>query len=183
MSEESEAGMSEQSEAGMSEESEAGMSEESEAGMGVELVTVEARRTVVVRATTTWEAFPSVWGGLLDEVYAVVRKPDAGVADPDGPGWRNVMLYRDDRPTVEVGVLVGGTFAGAGRVEGSTLPGGEVARTVHRGSYAELDVAHRRVVAWCRASGRRRAGPRWEIYGHWREDPAEVETEIYYLLE
>ena len=26
------------------------------------------------------------------------------------------------------------------------------------------------------------AGPRWEIYGHWREDPAEVETEVYYLL-
>lgn len=149
----------------------------------VEVVAVEARRTVVVRETTTWAAFPAVWGGLLDEVYAVVRRPGAGVADPDGPGWRNVMLYKDDRPTVEVGVLVGEAFAGAGRVVGSFLPAGEVVRTVHRGSYAELGVAHRRVLEWCRASGRRPAGPRWEVYGHWREDPAEVETEISYLLD
>ncbi|HWK18991.1 MAG TPA: hypothetical protein VNR66_16210 [Solirubrobacteraceae bacterium] len=26
------------------------------------------------------------------------------------------------------------------------------------------------------------AGPRWEIYGHWREDPDELETEVQYLL-
>ena len=26
------------------------------------------------------------------------------------------------------------------------------------------------------------AGPCWEIYGHWREDPRELETEIYWLL-
>jgi hypothetical protein len=23
----------------------------------------------------------------------------------------------------------------------------------------------------------------WEIYGHWREDPSELETEIYYLVQ
>jgi hypothetical protein len=26
------------------------------------------------------------------------------------------------------------------------------------------------------------AGPRWEIYGHRREDPSEVETEIGYVV-
>jgi effector-binding domain-containing protein len=33
------------------------------------------------------------------------------------------------------------------------------------------------------AEGLELAGPRWEIYGHWREDPSELETEIYYLLQ
>jgi hypothetical protein len=32
-----------------------------------------------------------------------------------GPDWRNVMLYKDDAPSVEVGVLVTGSFAPAGR--------------------------------------------------------------------
>jgi hypothetical protein len=32
------------------------------------------------------------------------------------------------------------------------------------------------------ASGRALAGPRWEVYGDWRDDPAELETEVYYLL-
>ena len=27
------------------------------------------------------------------------------------------------------------------------------------------------------------AAPSWEIYGHWREDAGELETEIYYLLQ
>ena len=33
------------------------------------------------------------------------------------------------------------------------------------------------------AHGLVRAGPSWEIYGHWREDPSELETEIYYLVQ
>ncbi len=26
------------------------------------------------------------------------------------------------------------------------------------------------------------AGPSWEVYGHWHEDPAQLKTDIYYLL-
>ncbi len=34
-----------------------------------------------------------------------------------------------------------------------------------------------------RRRGLELAGPRWEIYGDWREDPADLETEVYYLLQ
>ena len=54
--------------------------------------------------------------------------------------------------------------------------------TVHRGRYEELRRAHDTVMQWCAAEGRRLAGPRWEVYGDWREDPAELETGVYYLL-
>jgi hypothetical protein len=37
------------------------------------------------------------------------------------------------------------------------------------------------------AAGRRTSrhgkDPSWEIYGHWREDPSELETEVYYLVQ
>jgi effector-binding domain-containing protein len=85
-------------------------------------------------------------------------------------------------PNVEVGVLASGPFSEAGNVIWSALPAGVTAATTHRGPYAELDSAHRRVRDWCAAHGHRLAGPRWEIYGHWREDPGDLETEVHYLL-
>jgi len=32
------------------------------------------------------------------------------------------------------------------------------------------------------AQGLVRVGPSWEIYGHWREDTSELETEVYCLV-
>ena len=132
--------------------------------------------TAVVAEATTWEEFPALWRGLLDEVYAVLRDGDAT------QGGHNVMLFRDDVPNVEVGVQVEGTFAPAGRVIPSTLPGGRVATTVHRGPYGGLDAAHRAVHEWCAAHGHELTGTRWEIYGDWRENPEDLETEVDYLL-
>ena len=92
------------------------------------------------------------------------------------------MLYKDDVPNVEVGVQVTRSFMPSGHVVPSRLPGGRVARTVHRGAYDRLSEPHRAVREWCTARGLVLAGPRWEIYGDWREDPAELETEVCYLL-
>ncbi len=35
-----------------------------------------ARPTIVVPATTTWRQFPTLWRGLLDEVWACLRAAD-----------------------------------------------------------------------------------------------------------
>ncbi|MDX6455771.1 MAG: hypothetical protein QOD48_1878 [Gaiellaceae bacterium] len=149
---------------------------------GVRLIETTARPTVVVARQTTWREFPSLWVSMLDEVYAVVKPASANRAGDGEERWQNVMLYKDDVPNVEVGVLASGPFSDAGNVISSALPAGVAAAATHRGPYAELDLAHRAVRDWCAAHGRERAGPRWEIYGHWREDPSEQETEVYYLL-
>lgn len=137
---------------------------------------VAARPTFVVAASTNWREFPTLWKELLDEVWACLR---AGGIDR---GCRNVMLYLDDAPSVEVGVLLDRPCPPTGRVAPSTLPGGQVATTVHRGAYAGLGEAHRAVAAWCRAHDLHLAGPRWEIYGPHSDDPAAVWTEVSYLL-
>ena len=152
------------------------------ADANVSLIETAARATVVVARETTWREFPSVWGSMLDEVYAVVRAAEVDRAGRGEDRWQNVMLYKDDVPNVEVGVLAAGPFSGAGNVISSMLPAGVAAVTTHRGPYAGLDLAHRAVRDWCAARRRQIAGPRWEIYGHWREDPSELETEVYYLL-
>ena len=149
----------------------------------VDATTVAPRLTAVVAQTTTWEQFPGLWGQLLDEVYGFVRNREelASTAGP-GPRWRNVMLYKDDTPSVEVGVLVGKPFPPSGNVISSRLPGGKAVMTVHRGDYAALGRAHEAVHRFAKERALELAGPRWEIYGHWHDDPRELETEIYYLL-
>jgi effector-binding domain-containing protein len=148
----------------------------------VEFVTVEPRPAAMVAQTTTWAEFPSLWGRLLGEVYEFVRgHPDLAT----GSGrelWQNVMLYKDQRPDVEVGVLVTGPFESDGRVIASALPGGEVATATHRGDYARLGVTHDAVRQHAAGHGRELAGPCWEIYGHARADVNEQETEVFWLL-
>jgi len=139
--------------------------------------------TAVVALTTTWEEFPGLWPRLLDAVYGVVRsRPELSPASGPGPQWKNVMLYKDDAPSVEVGVLVGASFEPEGEVVPSRLPGGEVVMTMHRGDYAGLGDAHAAVRRFAAERGLALAGPRWEIYDHPGDDASAPEIEIYWLV-
>src|SRR5882757_4322258 len=142
----------------------------------VTLVDIEARPTSVVPRTTAWPECPALWKRLLDEVWAGLRA--GGVTR----GCRNVMLYLDNTPRVEIGVELLVPCELTGRVVSSTLPAGRAAKTVHYGSYAELGAAHDAVITWCAEQGLTRTGVRWEVYGPHSDDPAEVWTEVYWQV-
>lgn len=132
------------------------------------------RPTAVVAETTSWDAYPELWRRLLEEVWAAVRSNEL-----IAPG-RNLMLYKDELPSVEVGVEVEEPFEPIGRVVCSSLPAGRVATTIHRGSF-DVGAAHEAVIAACASMGLERVGPCWEIYGHWNK-PGDEEVEIYHLV-
>ena len=144
---------------------------------------IAAPRTIAaVHVRLSIRTVPTMFARYLDQVYAAGR---AGAVRLDG---QNVFIYRDtpDRPTeaeVAFGVGVTAPFARVGSVEPTQLPIGEVATTTHRGSYTKLGAAHDAVIAWCREHGRRQAGVRWEVYGHWTEDEAQLQTDVFHLLE
>lgn len=144
------------------------------------VTTVAERPTAVIAAVTTWQDFPSQWKPMLDQVYACLSRHGSARQGC------NIMLYWDATPRVEVGVEVGVELIAPCVLDSpvirSALPAGQAAMTVHRGPYGELGRAHQAVAQWCAARGLDLAGPRWEIYGDWREDPADLETEVYYLL-
>jgi effector-binding domain-containing protein len=143
----------------------------------VRFATVAARSTAVVPRTTTWGEFPKLWGPLFWLVYEFVRPcPELATGGGD-ERWQNVMLYKDERPDVEVGVLVSRRFQAEGPVILSALPAGEVATATHRGDYSQLGVTHEAVRDYAAAHARELAGPCWEIYGHAQPDPNESETE------
>jgi effector-binding domain-containing protein len=144
----------------------------------VKIVATPPTPTAVVREATTWDAFPTRWSALLDEVWAFVRSSGLKAG-------RNVMVYLDDVPNVEVGVEVTGSFEQGERVVASALPTGRAARAVDHGppSPEGIGAAHAAVRRWCEANGERTTGVRWEVYAHWRDDaPEAFETEIYWLL-
>ncbi len=142
----------------------------------VRVVDAPERCTAVVAAVSTWPEFRVQWRDMLDEVYDAVR---SGKITQDG---HNVMVYLDDRPSVEVGVQVGAPFPAVGRVVCSALPAGRAVMTVHRGGYDHLDAAHSAVRQWCQEHGHTITGVRWEVYGDWCEDPEQVETAVYYAV-
>jgi effector-binding domain-containing protein len=142
----------------------------------VSLIEAERRPTAVVAATTTWQEFPSLWGQLSGEVWTCLR------ASGINRGCRNIMLYLDDVPNVEVGVVLDKPCPLTGRVVASALPAGRAAMTVHRGSFGDLGAAYEAVLGWCAAQAHQLTRTRWEIYGPHSDDPSQQWTELYWLL-
>jgi effector-binding domain-containing protein len=141
---------------------------------------VDARPTAVVAASTTWARWPDLLPVLLGEVWACLRA--GGVQR----GCPNVVLYRDTAGDAEVDVEVGVELRQpcplTGRVAPSTLPAGDAVTTIHHGPYAGLGSAYDAIARWCDRHRRSRAATRWEVYGPHRDDPAELTTQVFWLL-
>jgi effector-binding domain-containing protein len=132
-----------------------------------------------VRARLPVARVPALFTNYLNQVYAAARD---GAVSLDG---QNIFVYRDagvaGEADIEFGVGVTKPFEAVGPVRYSEVPAGEVATTTHWRDYA-LGGAHDAVIAWCREHGRTLTGTRWEVYGHWSDDPEKVRTDVYYLL-
>jgi effector-binding domain-containing protein len=96
---------------------------------------------------------------------------------------RNLAVYLDGVMNLECGVVVLHPFPSEGPVISSATPGGTVATVAHFGPYDRLGDAHQAVLDWCIAYDRKLAGPSWEIYDHWNDDPSKLRTDVFYLLD
>jgi len=142
-------------------------------------VTVAPRRLAGVRARVARGRVAQEFGRYLDQVYAAGR---AGAVALDG---QNVFIYRaatEEELTVDFCVGVTAPFEATGAVIPLETPHGVAAMVTHRGEYGRLSEANAAIVAWCRANNRLRAGPSWEVYGHWHADVSQLRTDVYYLL-
>jgi effector-binding domain-containing protein len=145
-------------------------------------VTVELaqpRSIAAVRVRLPVQDVPRRFADYLNQVYAASR---TGAIELDG---QNIFVYSGDaqgEADIEFGAGTRRSFEPTGAVVPSATPRGHAATTTHWGDYAGLGAAHDAVVAWCRSQGRSIAGPRWEVYGHWSDNPATRRTDIFYLL-
>ena len=82
---------------------------------------------------------------------------------------------------IEVVVPIAGSALGAGDIERYELPGGTMAKIVHKGPYEECEAAYERLFSWLRENDKCVTGPLREVYlNDPREiSPGEILTEIY----
>src|SRR5579863_775228 len=141
----------------------------------VEVRQVEPIPLAVVRLRATQPELPRVIPAACGEVWNFIRAHQI-----PNPG-RHVAIYFDGAINIECGAEVPGPFMGDGRVVCSATPSGKVATAAHWGPYNRLSDAHQAIVKWCAGQQLQFAGPNWEIYGHWNDDPAQLRTDVFYL--
>jgi effector-binding domain-containing protein len=145
-------------------------------GYQVELMRVQPQATAVVRYRAQSSELAIMVPRGCGEVWAFLRAVGAPRLG------RNLALYLDGEINLECGVEVDEPFAGNDRVFCSRTPGGLVATAAHVGPYDRLGDAHAAICKWCRERGHTLVAPNWEVYGHWTDNPAELRTDVYYLL-
>ena len=131
-------------------------------GMAYE-VTLEndqARNVAIVEARIPQDEIPAFLGGVFGEVMQVVQ---AQGAHPAGPPFARFRVV-DDAFEVAAGFPVEPAISDSGRVKPGELPAGDIAATLHRGSYEEICNAYDAVSQWVADNGRQLVGDPWESY-------------------
>lgn len=78
---------------------------------------------------------------------------------------------KTDNADVEVAVPVAGKVEVTGDIQCYELPGGTMARIMHKGPYEACEPTYLRLFAWMEENGKRLVGPTRELY---LNDPREV---------
>ena len=154
----------------------------------IKVIEVEPQPVAVVRDRANLSDLGQKITQHSATVWAFIR--NAGSVKSDGS---NVVLYhdepskgfllRDEGIPVEIGAQVLAPFTSTSDVVCSTTPGGMVATATHVGPHYRLHETHNAIRDWCRENNRTMAGPNWEVYGHWSDDPDQLQTDVFYLLQ
>ncbi|MDZ4712633.1 MAG: hypothetical protein SGI89_09955 [bacterium] len=143
----------------------------------IRVIKIEPQTTAVVRKQSLPGELSSSIITLLDEVHEFLNM------DYDFKTGNNIVLYLDEIPTIEVGVIVEKKFEGNDKVLCSEIPAGIAAFVVHTGEYSELNQTHTTIREWCMRNNKKISGINWEIYGDWNDDIDLLKTAVYYQLE
>jgi effector-binding domain-containing protein len=138
----------------------------------IELNRTVARPTAVVRGRVSMAELPAFLARAFDAVTAALTRQGVHVTGPP------LAMYRarhGDTVDVEAGFPVAAAVTADDDVRPSTVPGGEVAETVHIGPYETLGDTYRELAGWIERHGRRPTGLSWECYLTDPENPAHPE--------
>ena len=147
----------------------------------VELSNVEPLAVAVVERKSPSAGLSKVIPSACGEVWSLIRA--AGIAH----SGLNIVIYRGkdscDVLNLQCGVIVNDSFTDGPTVKCTTTPAGRAVTTVHMGPYDRLGDAYEALQNWCDARHVTRAASSWEIYGHWSDDPTQLRTDVFWLVD
>lgn len=120
----------------------------------------EEQPAAVVCAHAAVAELPAFLGAAYGEVLTALGAQHVAPAGPPFARYRP----SGDGFDVEAGFPAARTVTASGRVQPATLPGGDVATSLHRGDYAGVGEVYRAITEWLPAHGYAVAGAPWESY-------------------
>jgi effector-binding domain-containing protein len=160
--------------------------EEAAVNYKVEVCEVKPQTTAVARGRANVHNIGDKVGQLLSPVWRSVKS--SGI---ENVGC-SVVLYRCDEAgadffsesgvPIEAGALASSDFQIKATLCARRCLVAWWATTTHTGPYHNLPAAHQAVHSWCRENDYVLSGVNWEIYGHHDDDPAALQTEVFYLV-
>jgi GyrI-like small molecule binding domain len=148
--------------------------------MTCSIVTVDRQLTAVVKAKVPFAEIPNAQRSARTAVGAALPSLDAGSLG------RPVTRFRtpaNEMLDMEIGTIVGRSFAARGDVVPSDLPAGRAAHFQLKGPFDGMPGAWQTLFDWCKGQKLELAGINWEIYMPWEGvDSAKLETDLYALL-
>ena len=145
----------------------------------VEVKTAGPQPMATVSGSSTMRELPRNIRKLFDQFYAKPPDPPRGlnIVYYHGQSERDLFANGGEMP-IECGTLMP-SMDSANR----STPAGRVVTVAYFGAYQGLAEAYDALLAYCRAHKLERAGPFWEVYGHWNDDPAKLRTDVFMLLQ
>jgi effector-binding domain-containing protein len=128
----------------------------------IEVVTLSAQPTLMIRTEVPRAELGLKLAQLLPRTF---QHAMASGAQPCGMPF---VRYLGDEPgpsiTIEAGIPVARTVAGAADIAAGQLPGGRVARLSYQGPYEGLPEARAALRRWAQEKGEAHLGSIWEVY-------------------
>lgn len=150
--------------------------------LSIERRQIAAQPTLFVRLHTARQDLAATIGAGLGKAYGFAQSAGGALA---GPPFVRYVATGPGLLTIEAGVPLAATMAGAGEVEAGELPGGPVLVALHGGAYDQLSQTYAAMERWAAEHGAAFAGAPWESYltdpadhpdqGDWR-------TEVFWPL-
>ena len=148
--------------------------------MACSVVTVDRQLTAVIKAKVPFPEIPKAQRSARAALDSALPSLDTG---PLGRPLTRFRTPAKDALDMEIGTIVGRSFASRGEIVLSDLPAGRAAHYRLEGPFDGMPGAWQKLFAWCGAEKLELAGINWEIYMPWEGvDPAKLETDLYALL-
>jgi effector-binding domain-containing protein len=123
-----------------------------------------------IRTSGVWDRMKT--RGIKSTGHNVViywAKPGEGLGTPGGL-------------PVDIGAEITEPFESDDALQCVSTPSGRFISVIHLGPVDQIAAAYDAIVSYCHAEGPKLAGPYWEFYGHWTDEPDKFETTVYWSL-
>lgn len=148
-----------------------------------ELVDVPPATTAVICGTVAMGELADFFDRSFSRLAPAIAGQGVSIA---GPAFALYHGQPGATADLEVGFATDRAVRTDGDVRAGSLPGGPVARLVHRGAYDRLGESWGRLRAWIEAHGLTPGHDLWEVYvtePSPEMDPADLRTELNWPLE